>query len=90
MRRDTPQKELLGVVGSGGAWGLIAFVAVGFGLSNWLAIFALLGVSAVAGIERHGLNASAINSAVSHYLIAIAASKLAHLALIATSTPSAP
>ena len=86
MRGDTPHKELVEFVGSGGAWGLIAFVAVGFGLSNWLAIFALLGVSAVAGIERYGLASRAISCAISHYLIAITASKLAHLTIIAMPT----
>ncbi|MGR0185460.1 hypothetical protein [Azospirillum aestuarii] len=73
-------------IGSGGAWGLIAFIAVGVGLSNWLAIFALLGISAIAGIERQGLCSRAIGWAFIHYMIAIATSKLAHLTFLAFSS----
>ncbi len=86
MQRNTSHKELMEFIGSGGGWGLIAFIAVGVGLSNWLAIFALFGVSAIAGIERQGLRSEAINWSFIHYVIAIATSKLAHLTLLAVSS----
>jgi len=52
------------------------------GLSNWLSIAGLLVASALAGVERHGLTYDAVYWAISNYLVAIAASKLAHLMII--------
>jgi hypothetical protein len=62
--------------------GVIALAAVGMGLPNWLAITGLLVASALAGLERHGLTSDAVYWAISNYLVAIAASKLAHLIII--------
>jgi hypothetical protein len=62
--------------------GAIALAAVGMGLPNWLAITGLLVASALAGVERHGLTSAAVYWAISNYLVAIAASKLAHLMII--------
>ena len=62
--------------------GAIALAAVGMGLPNWLAIAGLLVASALAGVERHGLTSAPVYWAISNYLVAIAASKLAHLMII--------
>jgi hypothetical protein len=62
--------------------GAIALIAIRMGLPNWLAITGLLVASALAGMECHGLTSSAVYWAISNYLVAIAASKLAHLMII--------
>jgi hypothetical protein len=63
--------------------GVITLAEVGMGLPNWLAIAGLLVASALAGVERHGLTSDAVYWwAISNYLVAITASKLAHLMII--------
>ena len=81
-QQGAPQKGFIEPLVRSAILGAIALAAVGMGLPNWLAITGLLVASALAGVERHGLTSSAVYWAISNYLVAIAASKLAHLMII--------
>jgi hypothetical protein len=81
-QQRAPQKGFIEPIARSAILGVIALAAVGMSLPNWLAIAGLLGASALAGVERHGLTADAVYWAISNYLVAITASKLAHLMII--------
>jgi hypothetical protein len=81
-QQGAPQKGFIEPLVRSAILGAIALAAVGMGLPNWLAIAGLLVASALAGVERHGLTYDAVYWAISNYLVAIAASKLAHLMII--------
>jgi hypothetical protein len=81
-QQRAPQKGFIEPIARSAILGVIALAAVGMSLPNWLAIAGLLGASALAGVERHGLTADAVYWAISNYLVAITASKLAHLVII--------
>jgi hypothetical protein len=81
-QQHAPQKGFVEPLVRSAIVGVIALVAIGMGLPNWLAIAGLLVASALAGVERHGLTSDAVYWAISNYLVAITASKLAHLIII--------
>jgi hypothetical protein len=81
-QQRAPQKGFIEPLVRSAILGVITLAAVGMGLPNWLAIAGLLVASALAGVERHGLTSAAVYWAISNYLVAITASKLAHLLII--------
>ena len=81
-QQRAPQKGFIEPLVRSAILGVITLAAVGMGLPNGLAIAGLLVASALAGVERHGLTSAAVYWAISNYLVAITASKLAHLLII--------